>query len=100
MRSALMSFIACTVILLPFSAFSAVPNCGSHYDIVRGLGERFQEAPSAIGPMPTNQILQIFRSVDGSTWSAVVINPDGRACIVAAGDDWQDLEWIAPGPGV
>ncbi len=36
-----------------------------------------------------SQILMIFAAPDGASWSVVVVNHDGVACLRAHGSDWQ-----------
>lgn len=87
------------LILSASSAQAAVPSCMNYSDLLDALGGRYNEAPIGTGAMPTNQVLEIFRAQDNTTWTAVVIMPSGLACVVAAGKDWQSLEWQPLGLG-
>tara|TARA_Y100000310_G_scaffold184552_1_gene184690 strand:+ start:1437 stop:1742 length:306 start_codon:yes stop_codon:yes gene_type:complete len=36
-----------------------------------------------------NTTIEIFSTKDGSTWSLVITQPNGRVCLVVEGKDWE-----------
>jgi hypothetical protein len=68
----------------------AAPQCGPHKQIVELLSKRFSENPKAVGLVGEKRIMEVFTSEKGS-WTILVTNSDGQTCILAAGDDWEDV---------
>ena len=78
-----------SALLFSTLAYSA-PQCGPHKQIVELLSKRFSEVPKAIGMVGEKRIMEVFISEKG-TWTILVTNSDGTTCILAAGDDWEDV---------
>jgi hypothetical protein len=57
------------------------------------LAERYHETPRMAG-LTGGPMMIITASPEG-TWSALIVQPDGTACLVASG---ADFEVIAPEP--
>ena len=68
---------------------AAVPSCAPQEAIVAGLANQYSEASLGYGVAPTNQMVEIFASEGGETWTVVVHNPNGQSCIVAHGQNWR-----------
>ena len=83
-------FIA--VLVLGFAIFSpsagAASNCGIHQDVVKLLGARYAESPSALGLGTSGAMVEVFSTKDGSTWTILATQPDGTTCIVTSGEQW------------
>lgn len=62
--------------------------CVSTDQIIDLLASRYGEEQVASGVVGGGAVLLIFAHPDGSTWSAVVVLPDGRACMMASGTGW------------
>lgn len=56
------------------------------------LSETHGERMVAYG-LAGQSVLQIWADHEDGTWSALVVNPDGSACMVAAGDNFA----VVPG---
>lgn len=86
------SLIASTI--MGFILFYALPVhaqavCAERSKIIGGLKSKYREVPVAIGiSQKSTEILEIFSSESGS-WTAVVTNQAGIACVMAAGHSWQ-----------
>lgn len=61
-------------------------NCASYDSALEQLAEGYHEEPVVTG-RGVGAGMQILASPDGKTWTALVIMPDGRACIVMDGTD-------------
>lgn len=68
---------------------SAAPLCGAYDDLARRLEQRYGERPVARGLAATGALVEVLAAADGSTWTLLVIAPDGRACAAAAGENWR-----------
>ena len=66
------------------------PMCGDRSEVVSALAQRYAETPISVGLSNTGHILEILTSTNGS-WSILITGPNGRSCLVAAGDSWQQL---------
>jgi hypothetical protein len=72
------------------SAAFAAPQCGPHKQVIEMLSKRFSEVPKAVGIVGEKRIMEVFLSKKG-TWTILVTNSEGLTCILAAGDDWEDV---------
>jgi hypothetical protein len=80
--------------LLGLTTASANPAaCAPRAAIVQKLDETYKEARQAIALTKQGGLLEIFVSAKGS-WSILVSNPNGKACLVAAGENWQQQEQL------
>lgn len=52
------------------------------------LSDQYKESPVGIGLAQPGQVLELFASQAGS-WSMVMTMPDGKACLIAAGENWE-----------
>ena len=63
--------------------------CFDREGLARVLAQRFGEAVVARGLTSTGQVVEVFRHPHRETWTLVVTDRDGRACVVFAGEAWQ-----------
>jgi hypothetical protein len=89
-KLAFTSFTGVISALIVSSAALSAPQCGPHKKIVEMLSKRFSEVPKAIGIVGEKRIMEVFLSKKG-TWTILVTNSEGLTCILAAGDDWEDV---------
>lgn len=61
----------------------------SRDEIVAQLGDNYQEAPVAGGIAANGEILEVFVSSDGLSWTIIVTRPDGMASVIAEGEGWS-----------
>ena len=78
----------------PASAQSA---CGPREQLVRLLADQYKEDPVGIGLSQPGQVLEVFASSTGS-WTMVMTMPDGKACMIAAGDNWEMVTKVKGNP--
>jgi hypothetical protein len=69
---------------------SAVIPCGSHDAITKSLTNKFKEARRVMGVVSAKAVMEIFMSPQG-TWTVLVTDTTGTACVIAAGQDWQEV---------
>lgn len=65
-------------------------------DALAGLGQNYGEAPRVTALMTGGNMLIITAAPSGG-WTALEIQPDGKACIVAAGEAFEVQDAPAPG---
>lgn len=91
-------FVVCTL-FLPLAAAKAEPACGHRADVLQELSNRYKEVPVALGLASNGDLLEVFSSNGGATWTIIVTSPDGTSCLVAAGEDWQPTKPITRASG-
>jgi hypothetical protein len=77
-------------LVLNGQASAATPQCAAHEEMVKVLATRYSEAPKAVGLVNEDRVVEIFVSKAGS-WTILVTRPGGTACILAAGQNWEDV---------
>lgn len=68
----------------------AQPVCGTHQSIAENLKKSYAETPVSMGITSGGGIIEVFSSPKG-TWTLVITQPNGVSCLIAAGQDWEDL---------
>ena len=69
---------------------SAAMPCGGHDAVVKSLNTKFKEARRVMGVVNARAVMEIFMSPQG-TWTVLVTDTAGTACIIATGQDWQEV---------
>jgi hypothetical protein len=67
--------------------------CGQRASVIGRLGEKYREAPVAIGVTSTGSMVELLTTGDGTTWTIIVSNPNGTSCLIAAGEGWRALRF-------
>ncbi len=75
----------------PMAATGQSRNCAAFGLVEQRLAERFGETPVGGGVVSAREVLAIYATNDGATWTLVSISADGEACILGGGVDWLDL---------
>ena len=86
----------CLSALIPIAvAASTVPAsaavCMDHKTLTSYLDKKFKEQPRAVGLIESRNLMEVFVSQNG-TWTIVMTSTQGVACIIAAGDTWEDVK--------
>lgn len=84
------------VFIILATAANAQSNCGPQKDVFATLGNKYGEAPVSQGQTRGAIIQTWANSVTGS-WTIVAVLPNGGACLVASGSNFEALE---PEPNV
>lgn len=65
------------------------PACVPRDVFVQGLKQEFHEAPVAMALTEDGQLLEVFASQEGNSWTIAITLPSGMSCLVLSGSDWQ-----------
>lgn len=65
--------------------------CSSYAQIHAQLSRHYAERPVSLGLQSNGNLLQVYASAGSGTWTIVSLTPQGLACVVAAGANWEDL---------
>jgi len=64
--------------------------CGDHAKAVSDLKEKYGETVHSYGST-SGAVAQMFVSENKSTWTFILMGPNGISCIIAAGTDWGTI---------
>jgi hypothetical protein len=70
----------------------AQSSCLPHGKLVDLLDGRYSEQRIAMGLETAGRLIEVFTSDDGGTWTIAFTTPDGASCVIAAGNNWLDIE--------
>lgn len=95
---------AAMLFLLPVETGGAVDrpasNCGARNTVLDYLSAKFEEKPIAMGIAANGSLIEVLSSTKGTTFTIIVTAPDGKTCMVAAGEGWEDLIGRAKKPQI
>lgn len=69
--------------------------CGERATFLAKLGQDYKEAPTAMGVTADGRMVEVLTSEAG-TWTMIITHPNGRTCIVTAGQGWESFGRISP----
>ena len=90
MRALHMLLIAALMALAP-AAEAQEAACFPAPQIAQALLNGHQETPTGLGVAAGGNLMVLYTSPGGS-WTVVVENPSGMACLAASGEGWQAVE--------
>jgi hypothetical protein len=64
--------------------------CGKRADLVRQLGEKYGESRRSLGLAGGRGVVELFASEATGSWTILITSPQGVACLMAAGEAFQD----------
>jgi hypothetical protein len=76
------------------NAFAVEVQCADHDLMLDLLEQKYSEDPVAMGTVNEDRFMQLFVSPKG-TWTILMTQTDGKACILAAGQNWEALPEVA-----
>ena len=65
--------------------------CYSYEEVARQLKGAYHEAPVSLGLQADGNLLQVFSSPATGSWTIVSTTPQGVACVLAAGQHWENV---------
>ena len=75
---------------------NAARACAPYDAIKKSLSGKYNESRKAYGLAGGKRIMEIFVSEKG-TWTVIVTNLQGLSCILAVGDNWEDMPQVKTG---
>ncbi|AZN96760.1 hypothetical protein EJ066_05335 [Mesorhizobium sp. M9A.F.Ca.ET.002.03.1.2] len=95
----LVATILCAVAAAFFVApATAAEQCAARADMIKALGDKFKENPTALGVVNPNVIVEVFVS-DQGTWTILASDTRGQSCVVSVGEGWESALKTAALPG-
>lgn len=86
--------LALVSVLIGSPAFAQM-QCGGYADAVALLADRYGESLRVEGLDGAGNSVQMFANPDTGTWTALIVYPDGSACMASSG---QAFEYHSPKP--
>jgi hypothetical protein len=74
--------------------------CNKRSEVMKNLSANYKEAPTALGMASSGGVLEVMTSKDGKTWTVLLTKTDGTSCLVAMGNSWENVKYIAAGPSM
>jgi len=84
------SMTGAALMLVAIPAHAQISNCGPRDDVVGRLSSTYGETRRGIGLGTQNRVVEVFASDTSGTWTITVTMPDGRMCLLASGQSWED----------
>jgi hypothetical protein len=85
-------FFAATLVSFQVTDASAQNVCFERTALIKHLSGKFEEAPVAAGLAANGNVLEVFSSPDGITWTIVLTQPNGATCVMASGEAWMGIK--------
>ena len=89
-RSLSLAVVFTAASLFGLTVEAAAMQCANHDNMAKTLTGKFKEIRRAMGVVNSTAVMEVFMSPQG-TWTVVVTDTRGIACIAASGDGWQDV---------
>jgi hypothetical protein len=89
-RSFSLAVVLTAAALFGLAGEAAAIQCTNHDKIAKALTGKFKETRRAMGVVNSTAVMEVFMSPQG-TWTVVVTDTKGIACIAASGEEWQDV---------
>ena len=92
MKRAFMPALALAIVagvVLPAAHAQAQMVCGKRADIIRQLNERYGETRRSMGLAQGQGVVELYASEETGSWTILMTNPRGIACMMAAGQAFQ-----------
>lgn len=70
------------------------PACTKRGDVVTHLSKKYSEAPVAMGLANNGGVIEVLSSKAGNSWTIIITMPNGTACMIAAGENWEDIPTV------
>ena len=71
------------------------PACTKRGDVLSHLADKYSEAPVAIGLANNGGVIEVLSSKTGASWTIIITMPNGTACMIAAGENWELVPKVA-----
>lgn len=85
--SSALALLLAVALILPAGRAQAA-QCAGLADVLAGLAARWSEQVLWQGGAQGGTSFAITVNPDGTTWTALMLRPDGMACVVASGAGW------------
>ena len=101
-RLALAATLVAASVLTASAAEEPPHSCSTRTNVLNHLANNYSEAPVAIGLAENGGVIELLTSGQGNTWTIIITMPNGTSCMLAAGEDWEQVSqsMVAKGSGL
>ncbi|MGB8275044.1 MAG: hypothetical protein WCF16_07205 [Alphaproteobacteria bacterium] len=99
---AILVFLSTAVVAGPLAAAAEVESgiagqtvCSTRANVLSHLSKKYAETPVALGVAENGGVIELLTSAQGNTWTIIVTMPNGKSCMVAAGEGWEQVPRMA-----
>ena len=82
--------LAAAVVALAAATPARSATCAPRDAILERLAQQFGETRRGLGLGTRNRVVEVFASPETGSWTITVTLPDGRTCLIASGQDWEE----------
>ena len=65
--------------------------CDKRTEVTDHLKRKYEEAPIALGVANNGGLVELLTTKEGGTWTLIITLPNGMTCLLAAGEDWENI---------
>lgn len=76
---------------------TALDACAPRNEVITALGQKFAEAPTAIGLTSDGRVIEVFANANGGTFTIIITTTAGLSCVAVEGEAWQRLPRLVAG---
>ena len=80
-----MKILTALAVCLAMPAFAQDNKCGQYPEMAAELGTKYGEAMRFVGLDSNGLVTVLFLNAETSSWTALIVDPTGKACMVSAG---------------
>jgi hypothetical protein len=78
---------------------AADPVCGPRTQVVERLTRDYGESRRAMGLAGPSAVMEVYASTETGSWTVTMTLPDGRMCLIAAGQGYEQVNDPFPASG-
>lgn len=71
-------------------------NCAPRSVVVEKLAENYSETRQSVGLSASGAMVEVFASDETGSWTIIVTQPNGVACLVASGQSYERVDEDLP----
>jgi len=86
-----LSILMCGAFWLGIGSAVAQQACDKRTKLLDHLKRKYEEAPTALGVANNGGLVELLKTEEGKTWTLIITLPNGMTCLLAAGEDWEDI---------
>lgn len=84
------------VLIASHTVQAQTAQCAERGAIVERLQTKYGETRQSVGLGSRNALIEIFASTATGTWTILFTTPNGRTCLVASGQNYENVSDEAP----
>lgn len=88
MTAMILSLFTLAALAAPAMAQQQPMACAERSALLGELKDKYSESAQGVGLTGNGAVMELLTS-DKGTWSLIVTMPNGKSCLIATGDEWQ-----------